>query len=64
MNYVWKLHFVPENLAYDSVVYPEFISHFEAQLHITPTFGIGLQPHFQAIQIGVEGISKGLSAYW
>ena len=58
MNYVLKLHSVPENPAYDCVVNPKFLSHFEAQPHITPTLGIRLQPHFQAAGIDVEGISS------
>ena len=57
MNYVLKLHSIPENPAYDCVVNPKFLSHFEAQPHITPTLGIRLQPHFQAAGIDVEGIS-------
>ena len=57
MNYVLKLHSVPKNPAYDSVLNPKFLSHFEAQPHITPTLGIRLQPHFQAAGIDVEGIS-------
>ena len=57
MNYVLKLHSIPENPAYDSVVNPKFLSHFEAQPHITPTLGINLQPHFQAAGIDAEGIS-------
>ena len=52
-----KLHSIPENPAYDSVVNPKFLSHFEAQPHITPTLRIRLQPHFQAAEIDVEGIS-------
>ena len=55
MNYVLKLHSIPENPAY--VVNPKFLSHFEAQPHMTPTLGIRLQPHFQAAGIDVEGIS-------
>ena len=58
MYYVLKLHFVPENLAYDGVVNPKFLSHFEAQPHITPIIGIRLQPHFQAAGIDVEDISN------
>ena len=58
MNYVLKLHSIPENPAYDSVVNPKFLSHFEAQPHINPTLGIHLQPHFQAAGIDVEGISN------
>ena len=57
MNYVLKLHSVPENPAHDSVVNPKFLSYFEAQLHITPILGIRLQPHFQAAGIDVVGIS-------
>ena len=57
MNYVLKLHSIPENPAYDSVINPEFLSHFEAQPYITPTLGICLQPQFQAAGIDVEGIS-------
>ena len=57
MNYVLKLHSIPENPAYDCVINPKFLSHFEAQPHITPTLGIRLQPHFQAAGIDVEGIS-------
>ena len=57
MNYVLKLNSIPENPAYDCVVNPKFLSHFEAQPHITPTLGIRLQPHFQAAGIDVEGIS-------
>ena len=57
MNYGLKLQSIPENPAYDSVVNPKFLSHFEAQPHITPTLGIRLQPHFQAAGIDVEGIS-------
>ena len=57
MNYVLKLHSIPENPAYDYVVNPKFLSHFEAQPHITPTLGIRLQPPFQAAGIDVEGIS-------
>ena len=57
MNYVLKLHSLPENPACDSVANPKFLSHFEAQPHITPTLGIRLQPHFQAAGIDVEGIS-------
>ena len=57
MNYILKLHSIPENPAYDSVINPKFLSHFEAQPHITPTLGIRLQPHFQAAGIDVEGIS-------
>ena len=57
MNYDLKLQSIPENPAYDSVVNPKFLSHFEAQPHITPTLGIRLQPHFQAAGIDVEGIS-------
>ena len=57
MNYVLKPHCVPENPAHDSVGNPKFLSHFEAQPHITPTLGIRLQPHFQAAGIDVEGIS-------
>ena len=63
MNYVLKLHSVPENPAYDSVLNPKFLSHFEALPHITTTLGIHLQPHFQAAGIDVEGISND-SAYW
>ena len=58
MNYVLKLHSVPENPAYDSVVNPKFLSHFEAQPHITPTLGIRLQPHFLAAGIDFEDISN------
>ena len=50
--------YVPENPAYDSVVHPKFLSHFEAHPHITQTIGIRLQPHFQAAGIDVEGISN------
>ena len=57
MNYVLKLYSIPENPAYYCVVNPKFLSHFEAQPHITPTLGIRLQPHFQAAGIDVEGIS-------
>ena len=57
MNYVLKHHSIPENPAYDCVVNPKFLSHFEAQPHITPTLGIRLQPDFQAAGIDVEGIS-------
>ena len=57
MNYVLKLYSISENPAYDCVVNPKFLSHFEAQPHITPTLGIRLQPHFQAAGIDVEGIS-------
>ena len=57
MNYVLKLHSIPESPAYDSVVNPKFLAHFEAQSHITPTLRIRLQPHFQAAGIDVEGIS-------
>ena len=53
MNYVLKLHSVPQNPAYDSLINPKFIYHFEAQPHITPTLGIRLQPHFQAAGIDV-----------
>ena len=56
MNYVLNLHSLPENPAYDSVVNPKFLSHFETQPHITPNLGIRLQPHFQAAGID-EGIS-------
>ena len=58
INYILKLHSEPENPAYDSVVYPKFLSHFEAQLHITPTLGIRLQSHFQVAGIDVEDISN------
>ena len=57
INYGLKLQSIPENPAYDSVVNLKFLSHFEAQPHITPTLGIRLQPHFQAAGIDVEGIS-------
>ena len=57
INYVLKHHSVPENPAYDSVGNPKFLSHFEAQPHITPTLRTRLQPHFQAAGIDVEGIS-------
>ena len=57
MNYVLRLHSIPENPAYDCVVNPKFLSHFEAQPHITPILGILLQPHFQVAGIDVEGIS-------
>ena len=57
MNYVLKLHSVPENLAYDSVINSKFLSHFKAQPHITPALGNRLQPHFQAAGIDVESIS-------
>ena len=57
MNYVLKLHSIPENSAYDCVVNTKFLSHFEAQPHITPTLGIRLQPYFQAAGIDVEDIS-------
>ena len=57
MNYVLKFHSVPGNPAYDSVVNPKFLSHFEAQPYITPTLGFRLQSHFQAAGIDVEGIS-------
>ena len=56
MNCVLKLHSVPQNPAYVSVVNPKFLSHSEAQPHITPTLGIRLQPHFPAAGIDVEGI--------
>ena len=58
MNYVLKLQSVPENPAYDSVVNPKFLFHFEAQPHITQTLGICLQTHFQATGIDVEDISN------
>ena len=58
MNYVLQLHSIPENPAYDCVVNPKCLSHFEAQPHITPTLGIRLQPHLQAAGIDVEGISS------
>ena len=58
MNYVLKPHSVPDNPAHDSVVNPKFLSHFEAQPHITPTLGICLQPHFQATGTDVEDISN------
>ena len=58
MSCVLKLHSVPENPAYDSVVNPKFLSHVEAEPHITPTLGIHLQPHFQVAGINVEGISN------
>ena len=58
INYVLKLHSVPENPTYDSVVNPKFLSHFEAQPNIAPALGIRLQPHFQAAGIDVEGISN------
>ena len=48
MNYVLGLNSVPENPAYDSIVNPKFLSHFEAQPHIISTHGIPLQPLFQA----------------
>ena len=57
VNYVLKLYSIPENPAYNNVVNPKFLSQFEAQPHITPTLGIRLQPHFQAAEIDVEGIS-------
>ena len=57
MNYVLKLHSIPENPAYDSIVNPKFLSHFVAQPHITPTVGIRPQPHFQTAGIDVGGIS-------
>ena len=63
MNYVLKLHSIPKNPAYDSVFNSEFLSHFEAHSHITPTLGIHLQPHFQVAGIDFEGISND-SAYW
>ena len=56
LNCVLKLHSVLENPAYDSVVDPKFLSHFEAQPHITSTLGIRL--HFRAAGIDVEGISN------
>ena len=34
-KYVLKLHSVPENPSYESIVDPKFVSHFEAQPHIT-----------------------------
>ena len=58
MNHVLKLLSVSENPACDSVVNPKFLSHFEAQPHITPNLEICLQPHFQAARIDVEGISN------
>ena len=58
MNHVLKLHSVPENPTYDSVVNPKFLSHFEAQPHITPDLEICLQSHFQAAGIDVEGNSN------
>ena len=58
MNYVLKLHSVPENPTKDCVVNPKFVSHFQAQPRITPTLGIHLQPHFQPAGIEVEGISR------
>ena len=58
MYYVLKLYSVPENPAYDSVVNPKFLSHFESEPHITPSFGIRLQLHFQEAGIDVEGISN------
>ena len=58
MNYVLTLLSVPENSAYDGVANSNFLFHFEAQPHITPTLGIRLQPHFQAAGIDVEGISN------
>ena len=60
MNHVLKLHSLPENPAYDCVVNPKFLSHFEAQPHITPTLEIRLQLHFQAAGIDVEGTSNGI----
>ena len=42
MNYVLKLHSIPKNPAYDCVVNPKFLSHFEAQPHITQALGIRL----------------------
>ena len=57
MNYGLKLHSVPENPAFDSVVDPKYLSHL-AQPHITPALGIRLQPHFQAAGIDVEDISN------
>ena len=58
MHHILKLHSIPKNPACDSVVNPKFLSHFEAQPHITATLGIHLQPHLQAAGIDVEGISN------
>ena len=62
-DYVFKLHSVPEYHAYDRAVNPKFLSHFEVQLHIIPTLGFCLQPHFQAARIDLRVFQR-LTAYW
>ena len=53
-----KVHSVPEYPFCDCIQSQIFLSHFEAQPHITRTLGVRIQPHFQAAGIDVEGISN------